>query len=65
MFKVGDKVVYVSNAVDVFDNLGVHEVSAVIEDRLYKVQGLYFSRNGIRHATPEETAAGHRIEQVK
>lgn len=62
MFKVGDKVVYVSSEVDFLDDSEIHEVSLVTENELYKVQGLYFSGKAIRLATPEEIAAGHRID---
>lgn len=62
MFKVGDKVVYVSSEVDFLDDSEIHDVSLVTENGLYKVQGLYFSENSIRRATPEEIAAGHRID---
>lgn len=62
MFNVGDKVVYVSSEVDFLDDSEIHEVSLVTENGLYKVQGLYFSGKAIRHTTPEEIAAGHRID---
>ena len=57
-FKVGDLVVILTMHLD---NKFIHEVSKVLED-LVEVCGSYVYSSELRHATPEEIKAGHRLE---
>ena len=57
-FKVGDLVVILTMHLD---NKFIHEVSKVLED-LVEVCGSYVYSSELRHATPSEIKAGHRLE---
>ena len=58
IFEVGDRVVILTMHLD---NKFVHVVSKVLED-LVEVCGSYVYSSELRHATPEEIAAGKRLE---
>jgi len=63
MFKVGDKVVYLSKIAPEHDD--IYEIYHLSEDSCF-MSHLGFDYKAmfeyIRHATPEEIAAGHRID---
>lgn len=61
MFKVGDKVVAISLEL----HGGIRIVKELVGDIWLVFEHHGFHKSLFRHATPEEIAAGHRIEQVK
>lgn len=65
-FKVGDKVVYLSNIEPEHDEIyEVYYLDALccfVFHLGFDYRAMY---GGIRHATPEEIAAGHRIDNCK
>lgn len=63
MFKVGDKVVYRKQCSAIWD--GVYTVDAVRSNGDVLERDCVTPESWLSHATPEEIAAGHRIEQVK
>lgn len=66
MFKVGDKVVLINNEdsrILVVDFAGWDTNLSVIGLSKYKdIRGYVWGKDLFRHATPEEIAAGHRID---
>lgn len=58
MFKVGDKVVY--------ETYAIHKIMDESGDGFFELSNFaYVHFSEIRHATPEEIAAGHRIDCKK
>ena len=66
MFKVGDKVVLINNEdsrIFVVDFAGWDTNLSVLGLSKYKdIRGYVWGKELFRHATPEEIAAGHRID---
>ncbi|MDM1282389.1 hypothetical protein HXZ60_02085 [Acinetobacter towneri] len=63
-FKVGDKVVFEAHFCDEHKGLGYGEITyCTMDKRVFEIDNYYLvSIDEIRHATPEEIAAGHRID---
>lgn len=61
IFEVGDKVVFVSEKMDLLDDDQIHSISVITEKNLPKVCGIYVSFEAIKHATDEEIEVGYRI----
>lgn len=58
MFKVGDKICFVAG-----DNPEIMTVDFVWDDAVWGGYcGEIYKNHEVRHATPEEIAAGHRID---
>lgn len=58
MFKVGDKLVAISSEL----HRGIRDVQEIVDDTWIVFKHHGFHKGLFRHATPEEIAAGHRIE---
>lgn len=58
MFKVGDKLVAISSEL----HGGIRGVQEIIDDTWIVFKHHGFHKGLFRHATPEEIAAGHRID---
>ena len=74
MFKVGDKVVRTIGHNVVFEvsggciggrNVNARKNGEVYTDYISTTKGMPHHKSQLRHATPEEIAAGHRIESCK
>lgn len=60
MFKVGDKLVAISSEL----HGGIRDVQEIIDDTWIVFKHHGFHKGLFRHATPEEIAAGHRIDHI-
>ncbi len=58
MFKVGDKLVAISSEL----HSGIRDVQEIVDDTWIVFKHYGFHKGLFRHATPEEVAAGHRID---
>lgn len=58
MFKVGDKLVAISSEL----HRGIRDVQEIVDDTWIVFKHHGFHKGLFRHATPEEIAAGHRID---
>ncbi|MDA0697164.1 MAG: hypothetical protein O2793_12240 [Proteobacteria bacterium] len=73
MFKVGDKVIWLVDDPDLLDVNAIHEIKehshgqfkVFLEDEFVCWCGDRVFYQEFRHATQQEIAVGHRIEQVK
>ncbi|WP_180158837.1 hypothetical protein [Acinetobacter sp. YH01026] len=63
-FKVGDKVVFDAHFCDEHKGSGYGKITyCTMDKRVFEIDSYYLvSIDEIRHATPEEIAAGHRID---